>query len=201
MDVRLGYKESWAPKNWYFWTVVLENTLESPLDSKEIQPAHPKGAQSWVFIGRIDVEAETPILWPPHAKSWLIGKDPDAGKDWGQEETGMTEDEMFGWASLTQWTWVWVDYGSWWWTGRPGVLWFMGSQRVGHNWETELNSCTPKLFNKRELQILSTCLIFWVSIVPKKLLCKDLSYHCAFITFDFLVEKIIIEFLPGWCKR
>ena len=93
----LDYKESWAPKNWCFWTVVLEKTLESPLDCKEIQPVHPKGDQSWVFIGRSDVEAETPILWPPDEKSRLIWKDPDAGKDWGQEEKGMTEDEMGGW--------------------------------------------------------------------------------------------------------
>ena len=93
----LDYKESWAPKNWCFWTVVLEKTLKSPLDSKEIQPVHPKGNQSWVFIGRNDVEAETLILWPPDAKSWLIWKDPDAGKDWRQEEKGTTEDEMAGW--------------------------------------------------------------------------------------------------------
>ena len=93
----LDYKGSWAPKNWCFWTVVLEKTLESPLDCKEIQLVHPKGDQSWVFIGRTDVEAETPILWPPDVKSWLIWKDSDAGKDWGQEEKGMTEDEMVGW--------------------------------------------------------------------------------------------------------
>ena len=92
----LDYKESWAPKNWYFWTAVLEKTLESLLDCKEIQPVHPKGDQSWLFIGRTDVEAETPILWPL-SKSWLIWKDPDAGKDWGQEEKGMTEDEMVVW--------------------------------------------------------------------------------------------------------
>ena len=91
----LDYKESWAPKNWYFWTVVLEKTLESPLDCKEIQPVHLKGDQSWVFICSTDVEAETPILWPPDVKRWLIG--PDAGKDWRQEEKGMTEDEMVGW--------------------------------------------------------------------------------------------------------
>ena len=90
-------KKDWAPKNWCFWTVVLENSLASPLDCKEIQPVHPKGYQSWMFIGRTDAEAETPILWPPHAKSWLTGKDPDAGRDWGQEEKGMTEDEMAGW--------------------------------------------------------------------------------------------------------
>ena len=93
----LDYKESWAPKNWCFWTVVLEKTLESLLDCKEIQPVHPKGDQSWLFIGRIDAEAETPTLWPSNAKIWLIGKHPDAGKDWRQEEKGMTEDEMVGW--------------------------------------------------------------------------------------------------------
>ena len=86
------YKESWALKNWCFWTVVLERTLESPLDCKEIQQVHPKGNQSWVFIGRTDVEAETPILWPPDVKNWLIWKDPDSGKDWGHEEKGTTED-------------------------------------------------------------------------------------------------------------
>ena len=85
----LDCEESWAPKNWCFWTVVLEKTLESPLDCKEIQPVHPKGDKSWVFIGRTDPEAETPILWLPHVKSWLIGKDPDGGRDWGQEEKGM----------------------------------------------------------------------------------------------------------------
>ena len=93
----LDCEERWALKNWCFWTVVLEKTLESPLDCKEIQPVHPKGDQFWVFVGRTDAEAETPILWPPHVKSWLIGKDPDAGRDWGQEEKRMTEDEMAGW--------------------------------------------------------------------------------------------------------
>ena len=93
----LDYKESWALKNWCFWTVVLEKTLESPLDSKEIKLVNPKGNQSWIFIGRTDAEAETPVLWPPDGKNWLIRKDPDAGKDWRQEEKGMTEDEMVGW--------------------------------------------------------------------------------------------------------
>ena len=92
----LDHKEGWVPKNWCFWTVVLEKTLESPLDYKEIQQVHPKGIQSWIFIGRTDAEAEAPILWPPDAKSRLTGKDPDAGKDWGQEEKGTTEDEMVG---------------------------------------------------------------------------------------------------------
>ena len=93
----LDCEESWAPKNWWFWAVVLEKTLESPLDCKEIPPVHPKGDQPWVFIGSTDAEAKTPILWPLHAKSWLFGKDLDAGRNWGQEEKGTTEDEMAGW--------------------------------------------------------------------------------------------------------
>ena len=120
-------------------TVVLKKTLESPLDCKEIQQVHPKGNQSWIYIGRTDAEAETPILWPPDAKNCLIGKDPDAGKDWRQE--GERDDR--GWdcwmASWTQWTWVWVNSSSWWWTGRPGVPQSMRSQRVWHDWVTELN--------------------------------------------------------------
>ena len=91
MDVRVDYKESWAPKNWCFWTVVLEKTLESPLESNEIQSVHPKGGQSWLFFGRADAKAETPVLWPLRVKSWLIGKDSDAERDWGQEEKGMTQ--------------------------------------------------------------------------------------------------------------
>ena len=93
----LDYKESWIPKNWGFWIVVLEKTLESPLDCKEIQPVYPKAKQPWIVIGRTDAEAETPILWPSNVKNWLIWKDPDAGKDWRQDEKGMTEDEMVGW--------------------------------------------------------------------------------------------------------
>ena len=94
---KLDHKESWAPKNWCFWSVVLEKTLESPLDCKEIQPVHPKGNQFWIFIGWTEAEAEALILWPPNAKNWLTGKDPDAGQDWRQEEKGTTEDEMVGW--------------------------------------------------------------------------------------------------------
>ena len=94
---KLDCEEGWAPKNWCFWTVVLEKTLESPLDCKEIQPVHSKGDRPWVIFGRTDAKAETPVLWLPHAKSWLIGKDSDAGRDWGQEEKGTTEDEMAGW--------------------------------------------------------------------------------------------------------
>ena len=116
----LEYKESWIAKNWRFWTVVLEKTLGSPLDWKEIQPVHPKGDQSWMFIGRTNVEAETPILWPPDTNNWLIWKDPDVGKHWRQEEKVTT-----GWdvwmASSTHWTLVWLSSGSCWWTGRPGV--------------------------------------------------------------------------------
>ena len=93
----LDYKESWRLKNWCFWTVVLEKTLENPLDCEEIQPVHPEGDQPWHFFGRNDAEAETPVLWPPHVKSWLIGKDCDAGRDWGQEEKGTREDEMASW--------------------------------------------------------------------------------------------------------
>ena len=135
----LDCEESWVPKNWCFWTVVLEKTLESPLDNKEIQPVHPEGDQSWVFIGRTDAEAETPVLWPPHAKSWLIGKDPDGWEELGAGGEG--DDRGWdGWmASPTRWTWVWVNSGSLWRTGRPGVLRFVGSQRVGHDWATELN--------------------------------------------------------------
>ena len=122
-------------KNWCFWTVVLDKTLESPLDCKEIQPVHSE-YQPWDFLGRNDAKAETPVLWPPHVKSWLITKDSDGGRDWRQEEKGTTGWD--GWmASLTQWTWVCVNSGSWWWTWRPGVLRFKGSQRVGHDWATD----------------------------------------------------------------
>ena len=135
----LDCEESWAPKNWCFWTVVLEKTLESPLDCKDIQPVHSKGDQPWVFFGRTDAKAETPVLWPPHAKSWLIGKDSDAGKGLGAGGKG--DDRGWdGWmVSPTRWMWVWVNSGRWWWTGRPGMLQFMGSQRVRHDWGTELN--------------------------------------------------------------
>ena len=135
----LDYKESWVQKNCCFLTVVLEKTLESPLDCKEIQPVHPKGDQSWVFIGRTDVEAETPMLWLPCVNEELT----HLKRLWCWERLRAGEGDNRGWdgwmASLTQWTWVWVKSGSWWWTGKPGVLWFMGLQRVGHDWATELN--------------------------------------------------------------
>ena len=136
----LDYKESWTLKNWCFRTVVLEMTLESPLGCKEIHPVHPKGDQFWIFIGRTDGEAETPMLWPPDAKDWLIGKDPDAGKDWRQEEKGMTENELVGWHHRLnehefEWT-LWVG------DGLGVLLQSVGSQGVRHDWATnwtELN--------------------------------------------------------------
>ena len=135
--------ESWAIKKAEHWRIdAFElwcwKRLLSPLDCKEIQPVHPKENQSWIFIGRIDAEAETPVLWPPDTKNWLIWKDPNTGEDWKWEEKGVTEDELWM-ASLTQWTWVWVNSRSWWWTGGPGVLQSMGLQRVGQDWVTELN--------------------------------------------------------------
>ena len=154
----LDCEESWAPKNWCFWTVVLEKTLENPLDRKEIQTVLPKGDQSWVFIGRSTVEAETPVLWPPHVKSWLIGKDPNAGEDWGQEEKGTIEDEMVGWHHRLDGHGL-GRLGSWWWTERPGMLWFMGSQRVGHDWVTEPNPGLFYLENRKRKKIL-----LWKSI-------------------------------------
>ena len=151
----LDCEKSWAPKNWCFWTVALEKTLESPLDCKEIQPVHPKEDQSWVFIGRTDTEAETPVLWPSHAEltHW--------NRPWCWEGLGAGgEGHDRGWAgwmaSLTQWTWFWVNSESWWWTGRPGLLWFIGSQRVRHDWAIELNwieSCCNTKSTFMELKV------------------------------------------------
>ena len=133
----LDHKKSWAPKNWCFWTAVLEKTLESPLDCKEIQPVHPNGNQSWIFIGRTDAETETPILWSPEElahwkRPWC----------WERLKAGEGDNrEWNGWmASPKRWTWVWASSGSWWWTRKPGMLQSTGSQRVGHNWTTELTN-------------------------------------------------------------
>ena len=149
----LDCEENWAPKNWCFWTVVLEKTLESPLDCKEIQAIHSKGDHPWDFFGRTDVEAEAPILWPPHVKSLLIGK------DWCWEGLGAGgEGDNRGWdgwmVSPTQWTWVWVNSGSWWCIGRPGVVQFMGSQRVVPYWAPEVNWT--------QLNSLKPCVCFFI---------------------------------------
>ena len=164
----LDYKESWVQKNWCFWTVVLEKALESPLDGKEIQPIHPKGDQSCVFIGRNDVEAETPILWPPDAKSWLIWKDPDTGKDWGQEEKGMTEDEMAGWHH-------WVNgpgFGC-----TPGVGDGQGGLACCSSWGRK-ESDTIERLNWTELPLIIKQLI--------------LSHH--FVTFIILFFSLIFSY-------
>ena len=151
----LDYKESWVPKDWCFWTVVLEKSLESPLDCKEIQPVHPKD-RSWVFIGRTDVEAETPILWPPDAKSWLIGKDSDAGKDWGQEEKGTKEDKMVGWHHRLN------GHGFGW---TPGVGDGQGGLVCCGSWGHKESDTTERL-NLTELTGLQSCVIFenWLYI-------------------------------------
>ena len=148
----LDYKESWAPKNWCFWTVVLEKTLESPLACKEIQPVHPKGDQSWVFIERIDVETETPILWAPDVKSWLLGKDSDAGEDWGQKEKGMTEDEMVRWDHWLSgrgfgWT-LGVDDGQW---GRACCSSWGHKESDTTEWLNWTES------NREQISLLKTC--------------------------------------------
>ena len=136
----LDCKESWVLKNWCFWTVVLEKTLESPSDSKEIKSVNPKGNQSWIFTGKTDAKAEAPLFWPLDVKSWPTGKDPDVGKDWGQEEKGTTEDEMVGWHHRLNGHGFVLALGVGDGQGRkPGVLQSIGSQTVGYNWATEMN--------------------------------------------------------------
>ena len=148
----LDCEETWAPKNWCFGTVVLEKTLESPLDCKEIHLVHSEGDQSWVFFGRTDAEAETPILWPPHEKSWLFGKYPMPQGIGGRRRRGRQKMRLLDGItdsidmSLSK---LW----SWWWTGRPGVLWLIGSQRVRHNWVTELNWYENYLCSKKNTLI------------------------------------------------
>ena len=149
-------EESWVPKNWCFWTVVLEKTLESPLDCKEIQPVHLKGDQSWVFIGRTDVEADTPILWPPDAKSWLIWKDPDAGEDWGKEEKGMTEHEMVG-------CHYWLNGHGFGWT--PGISDGQGGLACCSSWGRKESDTTEQL-NLTELNYIRPGLLSQTTWVP-----------------------------------
>ena len=176
---------------------MLENTLENLLDCKEIQPVHLKGDQSWIFIGRTDVEAVSPVLWPPDVKSWLIGKDPNAGKDWRQEEKGTTEDEDGWMASLTQWAWVWVNSWSWQWTGRPGVLRSMGSQRVQHDWVTELTGAYFDLLEKfvflndslddtQPNNCMLACLILTSGFLSKAVYLQPFSKHFSIFMKWFL---------------
>ena len=183
----LDYKESWAPKNWCFWTVVLEKTLESPLDCKEIPPVHPKGGQSWVFIGRNDAKAETPILWPPHAKSWLTGKDPDAGRDRGQEEKGTTEDEMAGrhhWLDgrESQWT---PGVGN----GQGGLACCHGGRKESNtterlNWTFIPRSLSPPTFHQSLLDLIihsSRVLWGWTSVSRPHSLSTSLLRPASFL--------------------
>jgi len=175
----LEYKESWVQNNWCFWTVVLEETLESPLDCIEIQPVHPKGDQPWVFIGRTDVEAETPMLWPPDKKSWLIWKDPDAGKDWRQEEKGMTEDEIVGWHH-------WLDGRGFWWT--PGIGDGQGGLACCGSWGRK-ESDTTEWLNWTELNNM-VCLCEYLAFLslsvyfhPNCITCAPWGYKNCILFF------------------
>ena len=170
----------WVLKNWSFWTCgVGEDSWES-LDCKEIKPVNPKGNQSWIFIGRTDAEAEAPILWPPDAKSWLIRKDPDARKDWRQEEQRRTEDEMVGWHHHwgMQWTWVWASSGRWWRTEKSGMLQSTRLKRDGPDWATEqqhvhqdiclleevMNSCLWPSYQRTQMEIRCFLAGCWLSL-------------------------------------
>ena len=199
MKMRVGnlrvimYKESWMPKNWCFWTVVLEKTLDSPLDYKEIQPVHPTGNQSWMFIGRTDVE--TPILWPPDVKNshWK--------RPWCWERLkARGEGDNRGWDCwMTSPAWqtrVWVSSGSWWWTGKPGMLQSMGLQRVGHYWATELNwtelniASVPSLGFRNELNLQGLKNPSMVPCGPEK---KIHSLHSG---VSSLIDKVLAIFSP-----
>ena len=167
----LDYKESWVPKNWCFWTVVLEETLESPLAYKEIQPVHPKGNQSWIFTGRTDAEAETPIFWPPDVKNWLIWKDPDAGKDWRWAEKGMTKDEMVGWHH-------WLD-------GHE----FEQAPRIGEG-QGSLTCCSP--WGRKESDTIEqlTTTARKMSGRPRWLSGKESTCQCRRHGFEHCIGKI-----------
>ena len=161
---------SWALKNWCFWTVVLEKTLESPLDCKEIQPVNPKGNQSWIFIGRTDAEAEAPTLWPPDVKNWVIGKDPHAGKDWGQVEKGTTEDKMVGWHQLN---------------GHE----FEQAQVAGER-QGSLACCSP--WGCKELDMTER--LGWTEIKIKKKMWCIYTMEC----YSTIKEKEIVSFAATW---
>ena len=161
-------------------------TLESPLDCKEIQPVHPKGNQSWVFIGRSDTEAETPIFWPPDAKSWLIWKKPWC---WERLKAGGEGDNR-GWdgtmASPTQWAWVWISSRSWWWTGRSGLLWFMGSQRVRYDWATELNVCV--------YYFICVCVCVYSYLETVCLSIFNSSFWCTIMNYNTFINSYFLLF-------
>ena len=189
----LDYKESWAWKNWWFWTVVLEKTLESPLDCKEIQPVSPKGSQFWIFIGRTDAEAEIPNILATWCEELTLEKDPESGKDWRPEEKGTTEDEIVEWH-------YWLDghefeqaLGSWWWTGKPGVLQSMGSQRVRDDWATELTDWlnfhtefdrvweSPEIVYRVDVSVYFSAFVIFprvVLVIPKHI-CFKITLFCV----------------------
>ena len=171
----LDCEEGWAPKNWCFWTVVLKNTLASPWDCKEIQPVHSKGDQPWDFFGRNDAKAETPVLLPPHAKSWLIGKDSDAGRDWGQEEKGTTKDEMAGWHH-------WLDGCESEWT--PGVGDRQGGLACWDSWGCKESDTTERLTELTWFQVSK-------SLNPVSLFCYLFLFRfgvsCLPCNFNFLM--------------
>ena len=185
----LDCEAGWVPKNWCFWTVVLEKTLESPLDCKEIQLVHSEGAQPWDFFGRNDAKAETPVLWPPHAKCWLIGKDSDAGRDWGQEEKGMPDDEMAGWHH-------WLDGGESEWT--PGVGDEQGGLACCNSWGCKESETTERL-NWIELTCIfhnsMFCLLVWLYEWNCNVLCVYLCLisfvqNYSRFTFDAMYSSI-----------
>ena len=186
----LDCEESWAPKNWCFWTVALEKALKSPLDCKEIQPVYPKGDQSWVFFGRTDAKAETPVLWPPHAKGWLIGKDPDAGRDWGQEEKGTTEDEMAGWHHR-------LDGHEFEWT--PGVGDGQGGLVCCDSWGRKELDMTEQL-NWTELIVNLQCFdsfkgtAKWLGLC----ICVYVVYNTTYIIYIYIVFQIFSTI--DYCK-
>ena len=196
----LDYIESWVPKNWCFWTVVLEKTLESPLECKKIQPVHSKGDQSWVFIGRTGADAETPILWPPDAKSWLIWKDPDSGKDWRQEEKGMTENEMVGWHH--------------WFNGHgfgktPGVGDGQGGLVCCDSWSHKELDRTERLNWTVLLLLIIIAIVYWVvtvfeiqslalslSILFESLQQLNLHYQVDIVVSQFIAKDIPLDYRP-----
>ena len=173
----LDHKEFWAPKNWCFWTVVLEKTLESPLNCKEIQPVHPKGNHSWIFIERTDAEAETPILWPPDEKNWLIGKDPDAGKDWRQEEKGSREDEMVGWHHRLD--------------GHE----FEQALEVGEDrdvWRAKVHGVTKSWTRLSDWTELNFPIAYWTSLGPNKPVWRGINLSITYVYDSVFISNFSI---------